>query len=182
MKSASVRVARRYARAVAQLCEAANDGAQTRATLDAVVGAVQAVPDALPYLANPTVSLADRRKVIESVLSACNAQGTARNLVLLLLDKGRISALPAVSSEFNALLDLKTGRVEGSVTSAAPLGEAAIQRLQALLGKQIGKQVVLSSSVDADLIGGLVVRIGNTVYDASVANQLARLRQTLTAD
>ncbi|MBM4344226.1 MAG: ATP synthase F1 subunit delta [Deltaproteobacteria bacterium] len=181
MKSASVRVARRYARAVAQLCEAGNDGALVRATLDAVVAAMQGVPDALPYLANPTVPIADRRQVVTSVLDACNAQGTARNLVLLLLDKGRIAALPTVHREFNALLDLKTGRVEGSVAAAAALGEPALARLQALLGRMVGKQVLLTSSVDPDLIGGLVVRIGNTVYDASVANQLARLRQTLTA-
>ncbi|MSQ83272.1 MAG: ATP synthase F1 subunit delta [Myxococcales bacterium] len=182
MKSGSVRVARRYARAAAQLCDERGDGNAVRATLDGLAVAFEQAPDALAFLANPTFALVDRQQVLEHLLTGCAAQATARNLLLLLLEKGRISVFPAVRTEFNALLDLKTGRVDATVTSAVALNEAALQRLQGLLQRLVGKQVVLHTAVDESLIGGLVVRIGNTVYDSSVANHLARLRQTLTAD
>jgi F-type H+-transporting ATPase subunit delta len=102
--------------------------------------------------------------------------------VQLLLDKGRIIEIALVRQEFSTLLDQKTGRVEAQLSSPIELAPAAQQRVQALLGKMLGKEVVLMARVDPALIGGLVVRIGNTVWDGSVANHLDRLRQQLIAE
>lgn len=181
MKSASIKVARRYARAIAQLCEERGDGEQVRATFSAIDAALTSVPGALVLLANPTLPLSDRKAMLTALADGCGAQGTAKNAVLLLLDKGRISAFSAIRTEFNALLDQKTGRAEATVVSAVALDAAATKRLQALMTRLVGKEVSLTASVDPALIGGLVVRVGNTVYDASVANHLARLRQSLAA-
>ncbi len=182
MKTASVRVARRYARALALLTDEQNSGDAVRATLDSLVQALEGVPDALAFLANPTFDLVARQKVLVGLLDGCKATGTARNLVLLLLDKGRIAALPAVRDEFAALQDQRTGHVDGAVTSAVALPPTAVARLQAVLKRQLGKDVALTAAVDPALIGGLVVRVGNTIFDASIANQLARLHQQLVSD
>lgn len=182
MKTASVRVARRYARAMALLTDEQGNGQAVRDTLDGVVAVLASAPDALQLLANPSVELGDRKQVLTTLLDGCKADKTARHLVLLLLDKGRIAALPAVASEFAALQDQRTGRVDGTVVSASALPAGALERLQLVLKRQLGKEVALTPSVDAALIGGLVVRVGNTVFDASIANQLARLRQQMAAD
>lgn len=182
MKQGSLKVARRYAKALISLCDERGDGEAVRAHLLAVCAALDAVPEAHALVANPTIPLDQRRAVLTAVMGACGVAGTAVNLLQLLLDKGRIQVLPAISAEFSALLDLRSGRTEAQVTSAVALSEDAKTRLQGLLVRLLGKQVVLQASVDDQLIGGLVVRVGNTVYDASVANHLARLRQALVSD
>jgi len=181
MKSVSLRVARRYARAVASLCVERGDAAAVRAAFDTLITALDGAPGALAFLANPTVRLNERAEVLRALLDGCQIQGAARDTACLLLDKGRIAILPALRAEFAIILDAQTGRVEGKVTSAAPLSDAALARLQGLLKRQLGKEVSLSTAVDPALIGGLVVQIGHTVFDASIAHQLERLRQQLGA-
>lgn len=180
--SASTKLARRYAKAVISLCDERGDGQAVRAALDGLVAVLGQVPEALQLLANPTVPLDQRKALLTQLLDATAVQGTARNLVQLLLDKGRIIEIAAVRQEFSALLDQQTGRVEAQVSAPIALAPEAQQRVQALLAKMLGKEVVLATQVDPALIGGLVVRIGNTVWDGSVANHLNRLRQQLNAE
>lgn len=180
--SASTKLARRYAKAVMSLCDERGDGQTVRSALDGLVLVLGQVPEALQLLANPTVPLDQRKALLGQLLDAAAVQGTARNLVQLLLDKGRIQEIALVRQEFSTLLDQRTGRVEAQVSSPMALEPAAQQRVQALLGKLLGKQVVLVAQVDPALIGGLVVRIGNTVWDGSVSNHLDRLRQQLIAE
>jgi F-type H+-transporting ATPase subunit delta len=182
MNPASFKVARRYAKALVSLCDERGDGVQARQDLDALVAVMAQNAVAAALLANPTVAIAQRKGLLGQMLDALKVQDTARNLASLLLDKGRIASLEAVSREFNALLDQRSGRTEAQVTSAVALDDAAKARLQQSLGQLLGKQVQLTAAVDPQLIGGLVVRVGNTVYDASVANHLARLRQQLVTE
>lgn len=180
--SASTKVARRYAKAVMSLCDERGDGEVVRTALDTLAAVLTQVPQALQFLSNPTMPFDERRNLLVQLLDATAVQGTARNVVLLLLDKGRIAEILRVREEFSTLLDLKTGRVEAQVSSAVELSAAARERVQVLLGRLLGKEVVLMARVDPALIGGVVVRIGNTVWDGSVANHLNRLRQQLIAE
>lgn len=180
--SASTKVARRYAKAVMSLCDERGDGEVVRTALDGLAAVLTQVPQALQFLGNPTMPLDQRRSLLVQLLDATAVQGTARNVVLLLLDKGRIAEILRVREEFTALLDLRTGRVEAQVSSAVELPAAVRERVQGLLGRMLGKEIVLMARVDPALIGGMVVRIGNTVWDGSVANHLNRLRQQLIAE
>ena len=180
--SASTKVARRYAKAVMSLCDERGDGEVVRTALDGLGAVLAQVPQALQFLANPTLAYDQRRTLLVQLLDATAVQGTARNLVLLLLDKGRIAEILGVRQEFSTLLDLRTGRVEAQVSSSVELSAAVRERVQGLLGRLLGKEVVLMARVDPALIGGVVVRIGNTVWDGSVANHLNRLRQQLIAE
>lgn len=179
MKTSSSKVARRYAKALVNLCDERGDGEAVRAALGRLEQVLDAAPESLAFLANPTMALESRKAVLKSLLDGAQIDGSARNLVSLLLDKGRIGELRHIAAAFAAMLDERTGRVQAEVVSAVALQDATVQRLRALLQKMLSREIVLHARVDADLIGGLVVHVGNTVYDASILNHLNRLRHRM---
>ncbi len=181
MKTSSSKVARRYAKAMVGLCDQRGDGEAVRAALGRLELVLDGAPEALIFLANPTIALSARKAVLKALLDGAKVDGSAFNLVSLLLDKGRIAELRHISTAFAAMLDDRSGRVQAEVVSATALTDASVQRLRALLQRMLSREIVLHASVNPDLIGGLVVHVGNTVYDASVLNHLNRLRHRLVA-
>ena len=101
------------------------------------------------------------------------------NLLRLLLDKGRITILPDVTDSYGELLDRHAGRTRAVAVAASPLDGAVLGRLRVVLQKKMGQKVELTARVDPTVIGGLRVEVGSKVYDATVANHLARLRERL---
>jgi len=181
MKTSSSKVARRYAKAMVSLCDSRGDGEAVRAALGRLEQVLDGAPEALMFLANPTVALDARKAVLKSLLDGAKIEGSARNLVSLLLDNGRIGELRQIATAFADMLDDRSGRVQVEVVSAVALADASIQRLRALLQRMLSREVMLRATVNPDLIGGLVVHVGNTVYDASVLNHLNRLRHRMVA-
>ncbi len=181
MKSGSAKIARRYAKGLLLLCDERGDGETVRATLKQLDAVLQSQADALSFLTNPSQPNEIRKKVLIAALEALQANPTARDFAQLLLDKGRLDQLHGIVKEFDLLLDARSGRVQAQVRSAATLSAQATSRLQTTLRALLGKEVQLETAVDPSLLGGFVVEVGNTVYDASVRNQLNRLRGHLTA-
>jgi F-type H+-transporting ATPase subunit delta len=97
----------------------------------------------------------------------------------LLLERGRIRALPAIARAYRELGDQHAGRVRATVTSAQPLAAADLERVRQSLEQRTHKKVMVESQVDPSLIGGLVARVGDLVLDGSVRTQLASLREKL---
>jgi F-type H+-transporting ATPase subunit delta len=176
------KVARRYAKALVSLCDERGDEVAVRAELRKFEDTLRSVPDAMEFLANPTVAPEPRKNSLEQILALTGTSGSTANLVRLLLDKGRMAELPRVREEFEAALDARSGKVEATVTSAIALTPADAERLRHVLHRLLHKDITFKLSVDPSLIGGLVVRIGNRIYDASVANHLTKLRHQLIAD
>lgn len=181
MKSGSAKVARRYAKAMLALTDECGDGQQVRRDLDGLAAVLAQAPDVAAFLADPTTAADARQAVLGKLLASCGVEGSARNLACLLLDKGRMTELPLIAQQFGALIDARSNRTEAQVTSAVALSADAAARLQATLRGLLGKDVTLVQTVDADLLGGMVVRVGNTVYDTSVRNHLNRLRHQMLA-
>lgn len=179
MKTGSAKLARRYAKAMVVLCDQQGNGDVVRKDLQTLANVLDVTPEGAAFLANPTQALAARKTVLGSLLDQTGIQGSARNLAFLLLEKGRIGELAAISGEFATMLDARSGRVQADVAAATPLSTDATTKLQATLQKLLAREVQMNVTVDADLIGGLVVRVGNTVYDASVRNHLNNLRHRL---
>jgi F-type H+-transporting ATPase subunit delta len=171
-------VARRYAQALIELADERGSHAAMASSVAKLRALLDATPEATVFLANRSVAVAERRKVLESVLSGLEVEPMLANLVRLLLDRGRIDDLGAIAARLNELLDAKSGVVKAEVVSAEPLDDASITRLRATL---LGADVELSASVDKDLIGGLRVQVGQLVFDASVRNHLDKLRERLAA-
>lgn len=133
-------------------------------------------------LENPIFLLSQRRRLLEDLCRRLAVSRTVQHFALLLLDRGRIVYVPDIARQMRALVDAQAGRVRAKITSARPLDIAAEVRIKAALEKATGKTVVLEKGEDSSLIGGVVTRIGDTVYDGSVATQLKNIRQQLLGE
>ena len=130
-------------------------------------------------LSNPAIRRPDRKKVVDALLDRIAAQPNTRNLVHLLLDGERLASLPAISREVDTMIEAKAGRVSAEVVSAKPLDSTQIQQITAALEKLSGKRVDVRRREDPSLLGGVVAKMGDVVYDGSLRNALNNLRDEL---
>ena len=97
----------------------------------------------------------------------------------LLNERERLEEVPGILEDFRERLDKKAGRLHAKVTSAEPLDKKAIDQLKAALEKSSGKTVVLETTVDPTILGGVVTQVGNVVLDGSVQSMLSNLRKQM---
>jgi F-type H+-transporting ATPase subunit delta len=170
--------ARRYAEAAFEI--AVRDDA-VEAWLAALTAAEERLSDerVARILESPAVPLAARIELLDGLL-VVDRTGP-RNLIALLIRRGRFDELGAVLREFRRLDARRKGLVEAIVTSAAPLDDAERAALAERLTALTGQTVQTQERVDPDLIGGIQVRIGDRLIDGSVRGRLERLRASLTA-
>ena len=180
--SGSAKIARRYARALALLCDERGDAEAVRTALQQIVATLNAAPDALTFLTNPTLPHEPRTALLVTLLKELKVTGTAEAFTRLMLDNGRIGSLAATLVEFAAIQDARSGRAEAQLTSAVALDAKGIARVAAAISRLVGKEVHVTAAVDPELLGGVVVRVGNTVWDSSVRNHLNRLHNQLVTD
>ena len=169
--------ARRYAEAAFEV--ATRDGTVDawRRDLDAAARALghEAV---LRGLMNPAIPLEEREAIVVRALGD-EVDRRVVNLVLLLLRRGRVEILPRIAAEFDRLDDRRRGITHATATSAAPLGEEEVRDLASRLERLTGGTVALELAVDPDIIGGIIVRVGDRLIDGSVRGRLERLRTRL---
>ena len=136
--------------------------------------------DVRAALDDPRLSDAQRLDVF-SGLAQEPLSPTARNFIELLIANDRVLALPQIAEQFEALKNRQAGTALAEITSAFPLEDAQIRELVAGLEKKFGLKLNPVVTVDADLIGGVRVKVGDQVLDTSVRAQLTRMRDTLAA-
>ena len=168
---------RRYAEAAFEL--AVRDESVDAWQRDLVVAAEMARDERVARIVDsPAVPFARRRKVVEQLLAKHVSPG-ALNLALLLAKRGRFGVLPSVSSEYDAKVRQARGIVAATVSTPEPLSPAELASVLARVEQLAGASVELTTGVDPGLIGGLTIKIGDTLIDASVSGRLARLRGQL---
>lgn len=180
--------ARRYAEAVFDL--ARRDGTEDawRAALEAGAQALGS-DEALRIVENPAIPLQERLRAMRAALASDGVRGSidrtvatkVDNLVGLLVERRRVTQLAAIAREYGRLLDRQRGIVAAVVTSAAELTADEAAAIQARVEAMTGTAVSLRTEVDADLIGGLTVQVGDRLLDASIRGRLERLRSQLLA-
>ena len=173
-------LARRYARAVLEIGTANGNLDKIGADLRSLAKAMRESAELVTALTNPAIRRADRRRVIDGLLQRIGAELHTKNLVYLLLDGERLGSLEAISREVNAMIEAKSGRMAAEVTSAQPLDAAQLTQITAALEKLSGKKVAVTKREDPALLGGVVAKLGDTVYDGSLRTQLRTLRDELT--
>jgi len=175
--------ARRYA-------EAAFEIGRSDRTLDAwerdleALGAALRHPELRQLVEHPAVAFGDKERVLRRVVGDGVGEGVgaqALNLVLLMIRRGRPGAIDRMIAHFAELLRRERGIALAEVRTALPLDEKQRGAVAERLAQLTGQQVQMNEMVDKSLIGGIAVRIGDTLYDASVRNRLERLRARLTA-
>lgn len=128
---------------------------------------------------NPSFQVTERRETLKAIGKKAGWDPLMVNLTLLLLDKHRMDCVEGISEFYDDFVDQHEGILRARVSSAAPLKDSQVASIKGAIAKMTGKDVVLETDVDEDLIGGIVTRIGDTVYDGSVRKQLSTLRDAI---
>ena len=172
-------VARRYASALADVVIPRNEQTQVREELAVWDRMIQSNPALLEAFSNPTVAYEQKAKVLNELIARTKARQTTANFLRILLKNQRLAELPEVNAKLDQVLDERSGVVSAQVTSARPVSDSMKLALEKKLAEITGKRIRLSFGTDESLLGGIVTRIGSTIYDGSVRNQLKRLGEEL---
>ncbi len=175
------KIARRYARALVEVCAESKNANVVGKQLTAFAKAYAGSADLRSVLHSPTVPLDTKRDVLRKVFTKYLFAPVVKNFVFVLLENGRVGAIEAVAKAFGEELDALAGRVRATVTSATAVQRQDLVRIQAALQKLTGKAVSIEANVDPEIIGGVVTRLGNTVLDGSVRTHLDKIRESLLA-
>ena len=172
-------VARRYATALADVVMARGEAQEVRQELDAWASMIQSNDQLMEVFRNPTIPYDQKRKVLSTLIARTRVRPTTANFLQVLLQNQRLAELGEVNKRFAQILDERSGVVSAQVTTARPVPQSSQDALRAKLVAMTGKNVRLSFMTDEELIGGIVTRIGSTIYDGSVRNQLQQVKDRL---
>ena len=172
-------VVQRYAAALADVAAERKIGDVVRRDLDAFAETFSSVADLRNALESPALNAEVKRRVIEDVTAAMKLDSAVRNFIFLLVDHRRTELLPEIQQAFREELNARLGIVEAEVTSARELSEGEKKELTSVLEQRTGKKIEAQFQEDGALLGGAIVRLGSTIYDGSVREQLNRLREQL---
>jgi len=172
-------VARRYAAALADVVMHSGETGAVREELQNWGEMIAANDNLADVFANPSIAHAKKEGVLESLIKRTSPTNTTANFLRVLLRNGRLTDLSAINERFESDIEERSGQVQAHVSSAHTLSEAQVNELRTNLEKLTGKKVQLNFDTDPELIGGVVTRVGSTVYDGSVRTQLEHLREQL---
>ena len=176
-----VNPSRRYAKALLAIAVEDNSIDSLAGELDRVIEAITAEGNMLlGALENPVVTAEERANVLNAVLPRLQLGPIATNFLMLVSDRGRFGLVPEIIDVFRGMVDERSGRIRVAVTTVEPLTPQLEGEIRAAFEKATGKAVILDSSIDPSLIGGLVARIGSKVYDASIRSRLEDIKHRLT--
>jgi F-type H+-transporting ATPase subunit delta len=170
-------VARNYAETLFQLGERSGNVERYADLIDAVAAAVEQTPRAQAILMSPRVPKSDKARLLGEAL-----RETPREFVLFLqalIKRSRQQLLREIATGYLNLLDQKLERVRAGVTLARSPDEKLKRAIQESLSRQLGKQVIPAFTVDPEILGGAIVRVGERVLDGSVRRRMTKLRRQL---
>lgn len=173
-------LARRYARALMSIGADAGNADKLGADLRAFSQAMTVSVELVTTLTNPAFPRSDRKKIVDALATRFAVHATSRTFLYVLLDKERLSHLTAISREVDAYLEAQAGRISAEVVSAAALTPAQLSEITATLEKLSGKKIQMVRREDPELLGGIIAKVGDIIYDGSVRTQLRQLRDQMT--
>lgn len=178
MKSASLR----YANALADIALAQGAAAPVTQQLGDFTAAYSSSAELRNFLASPAVSKSEKRGVAEKIASRLGASKIVRNFLFVAIDHQRTQLLPEIFESFQEVLRERQGFAEAEISSPMSLNDAQKEEMARALEKLTGKKIEVKFSIDAKLLGGVLVRVGDTIYDGSLRNRLDDLRERLAAE
>jgi F-type H+-transporting ATPase subunit delta len=173
-------VARPYSEALFAVAQADQGGLASWAEQVQRLAYVAAQPDVRSAMADPRLSDEQRVSIFLSMVQPA-VDKHFENFVALLMTNDRLLLLPQIAEQFEALKDTAEGVAQANITSAFPMSDDQVSQLISLLEPKFGLKLKPHVTVDAALIGGVRVHVGDQVLDTSVQAQLVRMRDTLAA-
>jgi F-type H+-transporting ATPase subunit delta len=168
-------VARRYASALADVVIERREEREVQNELDVWASMIDGNPQLKEVFANPTVSYDQKKRVLQELLARTRVRETTASFLRVLLSNQRLAELPQISERFGQVLDERSGIVAAEITTAKPISDELKQALHDALASATGRTVRLTFATDEAIIGGVVARIGSTIFDGSVESNLERL-------
>jgi len=172
-------VARRYASALADVVLEHGEAREVQEELITWERLFRSSDNLQEVFRNPTIALDQKRAVLNKLIERARPRPTTVNFLKVLLQNQRLTDLDAINHKFAEVLDVRAGMVAATVTTARSVPEDAQQKLHATLSTLTSSNVRVNFATDPELIGGLVTRIGSTVYDGSVRNHLQQIREKM---
>lgn len=172
-------VARRYATALADVVIKSGEVEPVKSELKTWEQLMAANADLENAFRNPSIAPASKERVLESLLAKAKPTQTTSNFLRVLLRNSRLTDLREINQRFDVILEERSGAAIAEVTSARELTAEQQNDLKANLEKLTGKQIKLNFAIDPEIIGGVVTRLGSTIYDGSVRTQLENLKEEL---
>jgi F-type H+-transporting ATPase subunit delta len=163
------------------MAEGSEQAGQGLAQLEGFASVLASEPAAGQILMNPVIPHEQRERFIQQIADVLGLDSRVRRLISLLVDRRRVAILDEVIQIYQQMLDDQNGIVRAIVTSATPLTESEEAEISQRLEKSLGKRVIMDVQQDMAILGGVVVRIGGTVYDGSVRQHLAGFKSRLVA-
>jgi F-type H+-transporting ATPase subunit delta len=168
-------LARRYAQAALD-----QNAGKSIQQLSDFAGSVVDNPDVQRLVQHPTFT-GEREAVLRDLCQQAGLDSAATNLVLVLVENGRFTLLPEVVVALQALVDQKRGAVRARVVSAIPLSDTHLQRVRAAVARRLGTAVEVEPEIDATVLGGVLVQVGDLTLDDTLRHQLDNLGAELYA-
>jgi F-type H+-transporting ATPase subunit delta len=171
--------AARYARALFDVALKESDPVQVERDLASFAGLMSSNAELHGALTNPAIPASAKHQIVDALATRLNMAKPPHKLLLLLADRDRLTMVSDMLNVYRERLRVHQQVVRAEVTTAAPLTPDRVAQLQKSLTDITGRRVDMTTNVDPSIIGGVVTRIGGTVYDGSIATQLAKLREKL---
>jgi F-type H+-transporting ATPase subunit delta len=175
-------VAHRYAAALADVAFETKSAEQVKSGLASFVNVFYEAADLRNFLETPGVDPATKRRAVEAIAGRMDLDAAVRNFIYVIVDHRRTEMLRQIESAFRDELNARLGVAEAEVTSARELSDGEKKEVTAALEKRTGKKIEANFREDKALLGGAVVRVGSTIYDGSVREQLERMRERLETE
>lgn len=172
-------IAKRYAKALVQLGAEEGKVAKFHEELTCFESVLAAHGELRSIFADPAFGVEAKRNILQDLIAKLAVSPTVASFLLLLLEKNRLVFLGQILACYGTLADELSGVVRPTLVSAMPLGDGQVAEIKASLEKMTGKQVVLKMEINPELIGGVVTKIGDQLFDGSVRTQLKRIEDTL---
>lgn len=169
-----------YATALLEVGQETGESEAFAAQLAAFAASLEANPMFRVFFESPKISRPDKKAALERALSGLVAKPVL-NLLQILIDRGRQECYGEIAETFDELFDELRGRTYVRIVSAMPISEPAKQRLVTLLHDRLSREIIAVDSADPALLGGMTVRIGDTVIDGSLRTKLNNVRGAITA-
>ena len=172
-------IAKRYATA---LLDIGTEGGQLDALVEEIASASAAYESSVELqhaFENPLIPAAAKKAILHDLVEALRLGATTRSFLGLLVDRRRIKALPPIATRLREMADLRRGITRAEVVTAMPLPEEYFEKLQRELERITGQKVALDRKLDPTLICGVLIRVGDTIYDGSLIARLKQLRETM---
>jgi len=175
-------LASRYAAALVDVALEQDEADRVKGDLGSFAEALSSSGELRALLESPAVSHEEKHKVVEELSRHMGLRPSVRNFLYLLVDHRRTGMLGEMQEAFEKELNARLGIAEADVISARELSADERERLTAALERRTGKKIEARFRRDRSLVGGTVVRLGSTIYDGSVREQLTRLREQLETE